>query len=74
LAPLELLKDLIPIIGEITDITKITAMLELINIYIKGVKKEGKAKFKVFGKEHSLKVSNTFGFLAQFFPSCYIFI
>ncbi|KZF23992.1 glycoside hydrolase family 18 protein [Xylona heveae TC161] len=54
LAPLEALEDLIPIIGEILDIAEIAATPELINLCVKGVEKEGKAEFKVFGKEHTL--------------------
>ncbi|KAI0467970.1 glycosyl hydrolases family 18-domain-containing protein [Xylaria cf. heliscus] len=54
LAPLELAEDLIPIIGEILDIAEIAATPALINVCVKGVEKEGKAEFKVFGKEHTL--------------------
>lgn len=54
LAPLELAEDLIPIVGEILDIAEIAATPALIQGCVKGVEKEGKAEFKVFGKEHSL--------------------
>ncbi|KAL8664747.1 MAG: hypothetical protein Q9202_002749 [Teloschistes flavicans] len=76
LAPLELAEDLIPIIGELQDITlvwprsllttylgeildiaEIAATPALIQGCVKGIEKEGKAEFKVFGKKHSL----TFG-------------
>jgi chitinase len=54
LAPLELLEDLIPIVGEILDIAEIAATPALIQGCVKGIEKEGKAEFKVFGKKHSL--------------------
>lgn len=54
LAPLELLEDLIPIIGEILDIAEVAATPALIQACVKGVEKEGKAEFKVFGKKHTL--------------------
>ncbi|KAK6000837.1 hypothetical protein QM012_003562 [Aureobasidium pullulans] len=54
LAPLELAEDLIPIIGEILDIAEIAATPALIQACVKGVEKEGKAEFKVFGKKHTL--------------------
>lgn len=54
LAPLELLEDLIPIIGEILDIAEIAATPELINLCTQQVEKEGKAEFKVFGKSQSI--------------------
>jgi chitinase len=57
LAPLELLEDLIPIVGEILDIAEIAATPALIQLCVKGVEKEGKAEFKVFGKKHTLTVS-----------------
>lgn len=56
LAPLELLEDLIPIIGEILDIAELAATPALIQGCVKGIEKEGKAEFKVFGKEHSLSM------------------
>lgn len=37
--------------GEILDIAEIAATPELINLCTKEVEKEGKAEFKVFGKE-----------------------
>jgi chitinase len=40
--------------GEILDIAEIAATPALIQECVKGVEKEGKAEFKVFGKEHSL--------------------
>ena len=58
LAPLEALEDLIPIVGEILDIAEIAATPALIQACVKGVEKEGKAEFKVFGKEHTLSVSH----------------
>ncbi|KAI1870410.1 uncharacterized protein JN550_005338 [Neoarthrinium moseri] len=54
LAPLELIEAAIPIIGEILDIAEIAATPALIQLCVKGVEKEGKAVFKVFGKEHSI--------------------
>lgn len=56
LAPLELAEDLIPIIGEILDIAEIAATPALIQGCVKGIEKEGKAEFKVFGKKHSLSM------------------
>ncbi|CAK7207307.1 hypothetical protein SEUCBS139899_010117 [Sporothrix eucalyptigena] len=55
LAPLELLEDLIPIIGEILDAIEIAATPALIQGCVKGIEKEGKAEFKVFGKEHTVR-------------------
>lgn len=43
--------------GEILDIAEIAATPALIQGCVKGIEKEGKAEFKVFGKKHSL----TFG-------------
>lgn len=57
LLPLEALEDLIPIIGEILDIAEVAATPALIRACVKGVEKEGKAEFKVFGKKHTLSVS-----------------
>lgn len=73
LAPLELAEDLIPIIGElqdislvwrrslltidlgeILDIAELAATPALIQGCVKGIEKEGKAEFKVFGKKHTL--------------------
>jgi hypothetical protein len=54
LAPLELLEDLIPIIGEIADAIEIAATPAIIEGCVKGIEKEGSAEFKVFGKEHTL--------------------
>jgi chitinase len=56
LAPLELAEDLIPIVGEILDIAEIAATPALINLCVKGVEKEGKAEFKIFGKKHTLSM------------------
>lgn len=56
LAPLEAVEALIPFIGEILDIAEIAATPALIQLCVKGIEKEGKAVFKVFGKEHSLKM------------------
>lgn len=56
LAPLELAEDLIPIIGEILDIAEIAATPALIQLCVKGIEKEGKAEFKVFGKKHNLSM------------------
>ncbi|KAF8859677.1 hypothetical protein BDZ45DRAFT_781971 [Acephala macrosclerotiorum] len=56
LAPLELLEDVIPFIGEILDIAEIAATPALINLCVKDVEKEGQAEFKVFGKEHTLSM------------------
>lgn len=54
LAPLELAEDLIPIIGEILDLAEIAATPAIIQACVKGIEKEGKAEFKVFGKKHTL--------------------
>ncbi|KAL8831396.1 MAG: hypothetical protein Q9170_005310 [Blastenia crenularia] len=59
LAPLELAEDLIPIIGEILDIAEIAATPALIQGCVKGIEKEGKAEFKVFGKKHSLSLDKS---------------
>ncbi|ROW01932.1 hypothetical protein VMCG_05588 [Cytospora schulzeri] len=56
LAPLELLEDLIPFVGWIADAAEIAATPALIQLCVKGIEKEGKAEFKVFGKEHSLSM------------------
>lgn len=57
LAPLELLEDAIPIIGEIADLVEIAATPAIIKACEKGVEKEGKAEFKVFGKKHTLDIN-----------------
>lgn len=57
LAPLEALEDLIPFVGEILDIAEVAATPALIRACVKGVEKEGKAEFKVFGKKHTISVS-----------------
>ena len=57
LAPLELLEDLIPIFGEIADIAEIAATPAIIQACVKGIEKEGKAEFKVFGKKHTLSMN-----------------
>ncbi|KAK8137867.1 hypothetical protein PG984_001247 [Apiospora sp. TS-2023a] len=58
LAPLEAIEAAIPIIdgSEIADIAEIAATPALIQLCVKGVEKEGKAVFKVFGKKHTLTV------------------
>lgn len=56
LAPLELLEDVIPIFGEIADIAEIAATPAIIQGCVKGIEKEGKAEFKVFGKKHTLSM------------------
>ena len=58
LAPLELLEDLIPIAGEIADAIEVAATPAIIEGCVKGIEKEGKAEFKVFGKEHTLDINN----------------
>lgn len=40
--------------GWIADAAEIAATPALIQLCVKGIEKEGKAEFKVFGKEHSL--------------------
>ncbi|OKL55264.1 hypothetical protein UA08_09465 [Talaromyces atroroseus] len=57
LAPLELVEDLIPIFGEIADAIEIAATPAIIDGCVKGIEKEGKAEFKVFGKKHTLSFS-----------------
>ncbi|CAK7203033.1 hypothetical protein SEUCBS139899_005762 [Sporothrix eucalyptigena] len=54
LAPLELLEDLVPIVGEIMDLVEIAATPSIIEGCVKGIEKAGKAEFKVFGKTHTL--------------------
>ncbi|QIX02022.1 hypothetical protein AMS68_007539 [Peltaster fructicola] len=54
LAPLELLEDLIPIVGEILDIAEIAATPALIDLCTKEVEKEGSAELKIFGKKHTI--------------------
>ena len=56
LAPLELLEDVIPIVGEIADAIEIAATPAIIEGCVKGIEKEGKAEFKVFGKKHTLDI------------------
>ncbi|KAF2147914.1 glycoside hydrolase family 18 protein, partial [Myriangium duriaei CBS 260.36] len=58
LAPLELLEDLIPIVGEIADAVEIAATPAIIEGCVKGIEKEGKAEFKVFGKKHTLSMDS----------------
>lgn len=57
LAPLELLEDLIPIAGEIADAIEVAATPAIIEGCVKGIEKEGKAEFKVFGKKHTLDIN-----------------
>ncbi|KAH7077186.1 class 5 chitinase 1 [Paraphoma chrysanthemicola] len=61
LAPLEALEDLIPIIGEIADIAEIAATPAIIQGCVKGIEKEGKAEFKVFGKKHTVSLNEPAG-------------
>ncbi|KAI4089159.1 MAG: hypothetical protein LQ339_008601 [Xanthoria mediterranea] len=67
LAPLELLEDLIPIIGEIefrseiADLAEIAATPAIIKACVKGIEKEGKAEFKVFGKKKTLSLGSPTG-------------
>ena len=61
LAPLEALEDLIPIAGEIADAIEIAATPAIIEGCVKGIEKEGKAEFKVFGKEHTLDINKPTG-------------
>ena len=61
LAPLELAEDLIPIAGEIADAVEIAATPAIVEGCVKGIEKEGKAEFKVFGKEHSLDINKPTG-------------
>lgn len=57
LAPLELLEDAIPFIGEIADLAEIAATPAIIKACEKGIEKEGKAEFKIFGKKHTLDIN-----------------
>ncbi|KAI1203503.1 hypothetical protein F5X97DRAFT_330179 [Nemania serpens] len=57
LAPLELVEDLIPFIGWIADAAEIAATPALIQLCVKGIEKEGKAEFKVFGKKQTLSLA-----------------
>ncbi|KAI1734037.1 glycosyl hydrolases family 18-domain-containing protein [Xylaria scruposa] len=56
LAPLELIEDLIPIVGWIATAAEVAATPALIRLCVKGIEKEGKAEFKVFGKKQSLSL------------------
>ncbi|KAM0798075.1 glycoside hydrolase superfamily [Usnea florida] len=56
LAPLEAVEDLIPIFGEIADGIEIALTPAIIEGCVKGIEKEGKAEFKVFGKKHTLSL------------------
>ncbi len=42
--------------GEILDIAEVAATPALIEGCVKGVEKEGKAEFKIFGKKHTLSM------------------
>ncbi len=44
------------VIGEIADIAEIAATPAIIEGCVKGIEKEGKAEFKVFGKKHTLSL------------------
>ena len=59
LAPLELLEDLIPIVGEILNIAEIAATPAIIQGCVKGIEKKDKAEFKVFGKKHTLSMNQS---------------
>ena len=61
LAPLELAEDLIPVAGEIADAVELAATPAIIEGCVKGIEKEGKAEFKVFGKEHTLDINKPTG-------------
>ena len=61
LAPLELAEDLIPIAGEIADAVELAATPAIIEGCVKGIEKEGKAEFKVFGKKHTLDINKPTG-------------
>ena len=61
LAPLELAEDLIPVAGEIADAIELAATPAIIEGCVKGIEKEGKAEFKVFGKEHTLDINKPTG-------------
>ena len=61
LAPLELAEDLIPVVGEIADAVEIAATPAIVEGCVKGIEKEGKAEFKVFGKKHSLDINKPTG-------------
>ncbi|OBT81990.1 hypothetical protein VE02_09311 [Pseudogymnoascus sp. 03VT05] len=54
LAPLELLEDVIPFVGEILDLIEIAATPGLITACTDAIEKEGSAEFKIFGKEHTI--------------------
>src|ERR1700712_2931775 len=44
-------------VGEILDIAEIAATPAIIQACVKGIEKEGKAEFKVFGKKHTLDMN-----------------
>ena len=48
------------LLGEILDIAEIAATPALIEGCVKGIEKEGKAEFKVFGKKHTLSPGKAF--------------
>lgn len=54
---------ILKILGQILDIAELVATPALVEACVKGIEKEGKAEFKVFGKKHSLSMSK----LCQFF-------
>ena len=47
------------VLGEILDIAEVAATPALIEGCVKGIEKEGKAEFKVFGKKHTLSLGNS---------------
>ena len=53
------------LLGEILDLVEVAATPAIIEGCVKGIEKEGKAEFKVFGKKHSLSL----GKLCQFWRS-----
>ncbi len=53
------------ILGEILDLVEIAATPALIEGCVKGIEKEGKAEFKVFGKKHTLSLGEHCHFMEK---------
>ena len=60
-AMLEVLEDVIPISGEVTDNAEIAATPAIIQGCVKGIKKEPKAEIKVSEKKHTLSIDKPSG-------------
>lgn len=47
------------LLGEIADLIEVAATPAIIKGCVKGIEKEGKAEFKVFGKKHTLSLGKS---------------